>query len=117
HTAICGDSVSASRDDAAKINWNALGANRAKRDGTSRMPATISPMTAGCPQRVKIQATTPEAPMIMKSCRKSRLSGLVAFCRKLDCAAAKNDEPLTSVKCGVVAATGSVETRDRGGGS
>ena len=53
--------------------------------------------------------------MIMKSCRKSRLSGLVAFCRKLDSTEAKNEESLTSAECGVAAAAGSVESRETGG--
>ena len=52
-----------------------------------------------------------------KSCRKSRLSGLVAFCRKVDCTEAKNEEPVASVKCGVIAAIDSVEVRGTGGGS
>src|SRR6266571_3377932 len=98
------------------MNWNMLGASRPKSDGPRRMPATISPMTAVWPQRVKSQATTPEAPMIMKSCRKSRLSGLVAFCRKLDSTDAKNEELLASVTCRVACAVASAEIEEIGGG-
>jgi hypothetical protein len=54
---------------------------------------------------------------MIRSCKKSRLSGLVAFCRKLNSTEAKNEESLTSVNCGVVAATGSLESRETGAGS
>src|SRR5215510_16180726 len=99
------------------MKLNALGASRPKSDGPRRMPATISPITAGCPQRLKSQATTAEALMTTKSCKNSRLSGLVAFCNKLDFTVAKNEESLTLIECGAGAATGSVESRETGEGS
>jgi len=54
--------------------------------------------------------------MIIKSCRKSRLNGLVAFCPKLDFTAANNEESLTSVTYALVSATDLVGIGEGGGG-
>ena len=61
------------------------------------MPAIISPTTAGWPQRVKSQPTTPHTAMITKSCKKRRLKGLVPFCDKLDFTELTNDEAVGPV--------------------
>src|SRR5438552_6735721 len=102
--------------NAAKTKRNTLGASRPKNEGPRRMPAIISPTTAGCPQRTKIQPTTPEAPMMTKSCKKSRLSGLAPFWRKLDSTEATNEELLASVTCRVACAAASGEIEEIGGG-
>ena len=61
------------------------------------MPAIISPTTAGWPQHVKSQPTTPHTAMITKSCKKRRLKGLVPFCDKLDFTELTNDASIGAV--------------------
>ena len=77
------------------------------------MPAIISPTTAGWPQRVKSQPTTPQTAMITKSCKKRRLKGLVAFCDKLAFTEFTNDESVGPLG----GETMCVGTEGTGGGS
>ena len=49
------------RDSAGKTKANAPGASRPNSDGPSRMPASISPTTAGKPMRTKIRPSTRQA--------------------------------------------------------
>src|SRR5450432_2844189 len=84
-------SRSGSRDAGAKTKWKAPGARSPKRDGPSRMPAIISPTTAGCPMRTTRAPAMHAAAMIMKSWRKRRLRALVPFWYKLILAASKKE--------------------------
>ncbi len=57
----------------------ACGHNRPSRDGPSRMPAKISPITAGWPIRRKTRPSRRAAAMITTICNSSKLSG---WCRR-----------------------------------
>src|SRR4030095_15667494 len=66
-----------------KRNAAAEGHIQPKTEGPSTMPATISPITGGCPIRRKIAPNTFATTMMTNSCRRRMLSGLLALNRAL----------------------------------
>ena len=76
---------------AGKIKLNAWGHSQPSKDGPSKMPAAISPMTAGCPNLRNIAPTVRVAARMTMNCSKRRLRGLSRFACKAD----QSDEGLT----------------------
>ncbi len=81
-TPIWLNSRSVSNEAGAKTNENAPGARKPNREGPSRIPAAISPTTAGWPSRAKTPPMMRDAPMMTRSWMNSRLRGCSMFVRR-----------------------------------
>src|SRR5438874_12315489 len=69
-------------DSPANTNANAPGQSQPSNDGPSKIPAVISPITAGCPNFRKIAPTIWVATKITMNCSNSRPSGASTFSSK-----------------------------------
>jgi|GEM_PF-6667785 len=76
-------SLSVPRESAANTNRKGSGAIKPNSDGPKRIPATISPTTAGCPHLTKAMPTIRETAMITSNWRNRRLKGSLPFRLKL----------------------------------
>src|SRR6202040_1150226 len=83
---------------------NASGHTHPRSDGPSRIPAAISPITGGCPNRANSAPTVRVATIMTITLSKSRLKGPFAFSFNAD---KRLEAPLdeADAACVIVAAT------------
>ena len=81
------------KESDGKTKAKEAGTRSPNKEGPSRMPAAISPTTAGWPNRLKTQPMARDAATIRSSCRNRWLSGSVEFCAMPETSAAAADAP------------------------